>query len=551
MSKIWGGITVWIVLSLSCSEDFSIKRVVREQTEEQVLINLYSEKIIDEDAAVLLNGSLRPEVPVFRSRKQLALSFHRFMDFGFLQLRVGSRYSPLIPILDESNLPRRLPSSVLEVPVIENLWVENENSLPTVVLEGYNLGNYRGAQQLIFSRSDEVDLYAYHEKDFPKYRRAERFLSWGPNRIRAVLPQDVRPGPVFLQSQEERFSNGFYLNWPLRDSGASVSARTEPLRLELVFPEGFELNPESRVPTISPFGLLTVKLPKNGLHQVWKGKAPPGEQLVLEVRELDLFKGKVWSLFSESPFSAADGRVFLRYELGYEFWTQAPPVSITDIRSIPINFHEGFRREQTALEHLLSRYEVPSSNVLEAAVQRGSSPYYRALSLYRTLVSEFSAAGRLAPDRLWPRREQAILNWRGLSENKLNGPQLLLLGARYLNQLGFPVRIANGALAGPDSRKSGRTQLQRHYWLEIFLPSFGWFRMDPAAEIQVQREVPDGGPLEYWGSLEGAGAQPDSPVPGPKLVFSYLDGTWDSFDSAGGDFAAQSPPLTVDWFALP
>jgi transglutaminase-like putative cysteine protease len=80
--------------------------------------------------------------------------------------------------------------------------------------------------------------------------------------------------------------------------------------------------------------------------------------------------------------------------------------------------------------------------------------------------------------------------------------------AIFLRELGIPTRIADGYLPGERDLRTGQETLRalnRHSWVEVYFPNFGWVPFDPTGGNVAQL-----GPLPSGAPIQSAGPRPSS-----------------------------------------
>ena len=265
----------------------------------------------------------------------------------------------------------------------------------------------------------------------------------------------------------------------------------------------------------------------------------------------------------------------LYLDFSYASWLQEPPANS---KSQTYNWQElkQLAYQLQSNRAILQAYEVPSWTSVLSLKDGRLSPYEKAVELYKRAVRELKLSPVYLSDSLhaelglqitswlcpaglqeselrrllirsWP---QERLNEAGnlqLSENDNNTQwapeQILLLLLRGFTELDIPARIISGAQAQLPLSPQGTSNLHPYFWLEIYLPDFGWFQFDPLAELLAYQADPgafDNGNIPlFWGRLLQK-LQPGQPL---KLAFFPLGEIWQSFDSQ----LQQLPDSMFSW----
>ena len=260
-----------------------------------------------------------------------------------------------------------------------------------------------------------------------------------------------------------------------------------------------------------------------------------------------------WLLIPHSQASPlAQRSLFL--ELSYGFWQQEPPFN-----SRNKNYNEqelSYLQYQLLNNRALSaKYQVPRWQFKPNT--QAISPYQKALEIYKQAVSEWnirnlnklftrsfktrSQLARWPSQYLAPNQEQELSNDSqqntqkyliSNNEQKDLGPeQILLLLLDTLTEFNIPARIIAGSISSPSQSPVG---LSPYFWLEIYLPEFGWFQADPIAAI-IERKTSQNvannfNAPKFWGNLSSATNNNIEQLKPIKLAFFALQGIWQNFD---------------------
>ncbi|WGK69934.1 hypothetical protein P0082_03485 [Candidatus Haliotispira prima] len=243
-------------------------------------------------------------------------------------------------------------------------------------------------------------------------------------------------------------------------------------------------------------------------------------------------------------------RHLLYLDVSYSYWKQEPPAA-----SRGQNYSDGelgqldylFRRNHA----LTMRYKVPHWRFGNSLDNVRLSPYWKALELYKQAVRELRIPARYLPDLpggtgtslLWqysPADSEAetgkqLAQWpqqyldaqgyfatgrgtgrgtgKGTGTKELAPEHILLLLLRAMTELDIPARIVAGSIfripnvgrTRPGENEPGENEPERYYWMEIYLPGFGWFQADLLAEILSYQKDPSAFNTSkvpnYWGQL--------------------------------------------------
>ncbi len=123
--------------------------------------------------------------------------------------------------------------------------------------------------------------------------------------------------------------------------------------------------------------------------------------------------------------------------------------------------------------------------------------------------------------------------------------------AIFLRELGIPSRIAEGYLPGTRDPRSGKETLlgrNRHQWVEVFFPGYGWVAFDPTGgEVSRLDPLPTGAPLASSSPRPSSSFGPGSSArPTRNLRDEGFDGAPGSFRiGTGGPSAGLMGAVAV------
>ncbi|MEM9424455.1 MAG: transglutaminase-like domain-containing protein [Spirochaetota bacterium] len=294
--------------------------------------------------------------------------------------------------------------------------------------------------------------------------------------------------------------------------------------------------------------------PRNELNQYWR----VSDSLVFPAQNLGLFPfpEKMFADYglnsthqllkdmdapADSEGALPERRLYL--DLIYSPWTQNPPASSRERRYNEQEW-ERLRYQVHNNRALIANYRVPH---WQFAKNPGSrlSPYWKSLEIYKRLVRELGVEGDASlPSWTYAETKGLLSQWPAgyltedagfISDNlrkSLLPEQVLLLFLRAVTEQNIVARVVAGAVHIPHT---GEKALDSYFWLEIYLPGFGWFQVDPLAEIIAYQRDPAtfnrSGPV-FWGRLEresdGNGDFQESRQ--MKLAFFVLRELWVHFD---------------------
>ncbi len=366
------------------------------------------------------------------------------------------------------------------------------------------------------------------------YRSLVQSLARNLSRSRKSSNPEARPESRMLQ-----------LAWPRNERGQAWQNALTPSSDQI--DDSFSIGLPARTLVLEP---LDKKELQNSIEDVI---AKLGEAARPELKQL-LPKTSAASANGQDSVQAAGwllqnlGQDIVQRVLYLDFlhanWMQAPPpVS----RGQDYNEQELIRFQYVfeGNRALFLRYAVPRWDFGDSLRYRQLSPYWKAMELYKEAVRKLriNAASPTAEAglSLWPRQFRKDTTAQIEETVTLAAEQPLLLLLRAMTELGIPARIIAGSLSrlpiGSDTTDDTAREvpLQPYYWLEIYLPDFGWFQADLLAEMRAYQLDPgafnSNSIPSYWGSLNtGESAQE------VKLAFFALGsesaGRWQSFDES-------------------
>ncbi len=382
------------------------------------------------------------------------------------------------------------------------------------------------------------------------YQKYQTFLDENTKNAPAELPNQENNKDILQQNQLSKNQDGKAQNTKEQDA-KNVFSLLLPLFLRLHWPRN-ELNQSWH--SLTNENELNPMIPAQNFNL-----QPLPKNITQNNEAMPVIN---WLLIPHSQVSPlAQRSLFL--ELSYSFWQQNPPVS-----SRNKNYN---RKELAYLQYqfrnnkaISTKYQVPYWQFSNRLKNQAISPYQKALKIYSQTVRKWniksdnlnqlfklSSKTRLAQLSRWPNQylapsqekevskdsqQNAQKNFISSNEPKnLRPEQILLLLLHNMTELNIPARIIAGSIS---TLSQSPMKLFPYFWLEIYLPEFGWFQADPIAAILArktlsnisQNSANNFSVPKFWGNLSSHITNKVKQSNQIKLAFFALQEIWQNFD---------------------